>query len=35
MKLRAIIADDEPLARDGIRAFLEDEPDIELVAECK
>ena len=32
--MRAIIADDEPLARDRIRAVLEDEPDVEIVAEC-
>jgi two-component system LytT family response regulator len=34
MKLRAIIVEDEPLAREGIQAFLEEEQDIELVAEC-
>ncbi len=33
MKLRAIIADDEPLAREGIRSFLAEEPDVEIVAE--
>lgn len=34
MKIRTLIADDEPLARDRLRQLLEDEPDIELVAEC-
>ncbi len=33
MKLRAIIADDEPLAREGIRSFLADETDVQIVAE--
>lgn len=30
----AILADDEPLARERIRTLLADEPDVELVAEC-
>src|SRR5438045_3224997 len=30
----AIIADDEPLARERVRSLLEDEPDVEVVAEC-
>jgi two-component system LytT family response regulator len=34
MKLRAIIADDEPLARERVRALVGDEPDVEVVAEC-
>src|SRR5262245_8682923 len=34
MKLRAMIVDDEPLAREGVRQFLADEPDVEIVAEC-
>lgn len=34
MKIRAIIADDEPLARERVCSFLTDEPDIEVVAEC-
>lgn len=34
MKMRAIIADDEPLARERIRSLLSDEPDVEVVAEC-
>lgn len=34
MKLRAIIADDEPLARERVRSLLAGEPDLEVVAEC-
>jgi two-component system LytT family response regulator len=34
MKLRAIIADDEPLARERVRLLLADEPEVEAVAEC-
>jgi two-component system, LytTR family, response regulator len=34
MKIRAIIVDDEPLAREGIRTFLAEEPDTEVVGEC-
>ena len=33
-KIRAIIVDDEPLAREGVRMVLAEEPDIEIVAEC-
>ena len=33
-KISAIIADDEPLARERVRSFLKDEPDVEIVAEC-
>jgi two-component system, LytTR family, response regulator len=32
--LRAVIADDEPLARDCVRLALRRHPDIEVVAEC-
>lgn len=32
--ITAIIADDEPLARERVRCVLEDEPDVEVVAEC-
>jgi two-component system LytT family response regulator len=32
--IRAIVADDEQLARDRIRRLLEEEPDVEVVAEC-
>lgn len=34
MKLRVLIADDEPLARERLRHFLRSEPNIEIVAEC-
>ncbi|HEX4644089.1 MAG TPA: response regulator, partial [Verrucomicrobiae bacterium] len=34
MKLRAIIADDEPLARERVRSLLADEPGLEIIAEC-
>jgi two-component system LytT family response regulator len=34
MKLRAIVADDEPLARERVRDFLSHEPDVQVVAEC-
>ena len=33
--IRAVIVDDEPLARRRVRAFLRLEPDIEIVAECR
>ena len=34
MKVRAIIADDEPLARERVRALLAGEPEVEVIAEC-
>lgn len=34
MSIRALIVDDEPLARQRIRNLLKDEPDIEVVGEC-
>ena len=34
-KIKILIADDHPLMRKGIRAALEDEPDIELIAEAE
>lgn len=34
MKLRALIADDEPLARERIRSLLAGEPDVEVIGEC-
>jgi two-component system LytT family response regulator len=34
MPLRVLIADDEPLGRQRLRALLEAEPDIEVVGEC-
>lgn len=33
-KLRALIVDDERLARLKLRRFLDDEPDIEVIGEC-
>ena len=35
MKLRVVIADDEPLGRERLRLFLQAEPDSEIVAECR
>jgi len=34
MRLRVLIADDEPLSRQRVRRFLRGEPGIEIVAEC-
>lgn len=34
MKIRTLIIDDEPLARERIRILLRDEPDIEVIGEC-
>ena len=34
MTVRAIIADDEPLARERIGSLLAGEPDVAVVAEC-
>ncbi len=34
MKIRTIIVDDEPLAREGVRFVLVEEADVEIVAEC-
>lgn len=33
MKIRALIVDDEPLARQRLRALLESEPDLEIIGE--
>jgi CheY-like chemotaxis protein len=33
-KISAIIADDEPLARERVRSVLKDEPDVEIVVKC-
>lgn len=33
-RIRTLIADDEPLAREGLRMHLEDEPDITVIGEC-
>ena len=35
MAIRTLIVDDEPLARDKMRAFLEKELDIEILGECR
>jgi two-component system LytT family response regulator len=34
MQIRTLIVDDEPLARERIRALLADEPNVEMVGEC-
>lgn len=34
MKIRTVIVDDEPLARERIRSLLAEEPDVEVAAEC-
>lgn len=34
MKIRILIVDDEPLARERVKRFLADERDIEIIAEC-
>ena len=33
-RLRLLIVDDEPLARERLRALLRNEPDVEIVGEC-
>ena len=33
-KIRTLIVDDEPLAREGIRLHLDDHPDFEVIGEC-
>src|SRR5689334_24505823 len=34
MKVRTLIVDDEPLARQRIRSLLHGEPDVEIVGDC-
>jgi two-component system, LytTR family, response regulator len=34
-KIKALIVDDEPLARDRIREMLKDHPDVEVIAEAR
>ena len=34
MKIKVLIVDDEPLARERLRKLLETEPDIEIIGEC-
>lgn len=33
-KIRALIVDDEPLARQGVRRLLEADPEVQIVGEC-
>jgi len=35
MTIRALIADDEPLARERLRFLLANDPDVEIVGECR
>ncbi|HEX9730834.1 MAG TPA: response regulator [Thermoanaerobaculia bacterium] len=35
MAIRTILVDDEPLAREKLRGFLESEPDFEVIGECR
>lgn len=35
MPIRTLIVDDEPLAREKLRGFLEKETDIEIIGECR
>lgn len=32
--IRAVIVDDEPIARNGLRALLASDPDVQVIAEC-
>ncbi len=34
MKIRTLIVDDEPLARERVRRFLREETDVEIIGEC-
>ena len=34
MKIRALIVDDESLARQRVRLLLGEEPDVEVIADC-
>jgi len=34
MKIRTLVVDDEPLAREWVRNGLQDEPDVEVIGEC-
>src|ERR1043166_4738035 len=34
VKIRTLVVDDEPLARERVRQLLEREPDVELIGEC-
>lgn len=35
MSIRTLIVDDEPLAREKLRGFLEKEDDVEIIGECR
>jgi two-component system, LytTR family, response regulator len=35
MKIRTLIVDDEPLARERINGFLQEEPDVEIIGEAE
>ena len=35
MAIKTIIVDDEPLAREKLRGFLEKENDVEIIGECR
>lgn len=35
MKIRTLIVDDEPLARQGLRLLARDAPDLEIIGECE
>ena len=35
MQIKALIVDDEPLARDRIREMLKDHPEVEVIAEAR
>ncbi|MDQ3798438.1 MAG: LytTR family transcriptional regulator DNA-binding domain-containing protein [Acidobacteriota bacterium] len=35
MKIRTLIVDDEPLARERVRGFLAEEPDVEIIGEAE
>ncbi|MDQ3653299.1 MAG: LytTR family DNA-binding domain-containing protein [Acidobacteriota bacterium] len=34
-KIQALIVDDEPLARERVQRFLDSEPDVEVIGECR
>lgn len=34
-KIQALIVDDEPLARERVQRFLDSEPDVEIIGECR
>ena len=34
MRIKTLIVDDEPIARERVRRMLREEPDIEVVGEC-